>query len=134
MLREAINAVLVERGISQVSICTSVDILPQNLNAFIRGKRSIPLDNVVSIMEKLGLTIGAKMMKRGVFPINEVRQIISDHIQVQGLNTSKVSAQCHVHTSTLTRFLNGVEPVSSRALEKILIGLNMKVLPYSQFK
>lgn len=132
MIREAVNSILINQGISQSSLCSVVGLLPQNLNAFIRGRRSIPFESLVSIMDKLRLTIGSKQQLSGKKHIKEARQIISDHIDVCGINTAVASKQCHLHISTITRFLNGIEPISSHTFEKILNGLNMKVIPYSK--
>jgi len=57
MIRETILLTLKSQGVSQRRCALDCEILPQNFNNFLRGKRPLPLEKLEKVMEYLKIKI-----------------------------------------------------------------------------
>lgn len=57
-IREKIILRLKELGIKQNDLCEKTGIRDQNFSSFVRGTRSLPLEQMETVCEAIGLTIG----------------------------------------------------------------------------
>lgn len=59
-VREKIYLRMKELGVKQVDLSNKLDIAPQNLNGYFKGKRTLPFETIEKLCGELGLTIGSK--------------------------------------------------------------------------
>lgn len=59
-IREKIFLRMKELGVKQIELSNKLDIAPQNLNSYFKGKRTLPFETIEKVCEELGLTIGSK--------------------------------------------------------------------------
>lgn len=57
-IREKIILRMKELNIKQVDLCEKLGIRNQNLSTYLKGGRSIPFENLESVCEAIGLTVG----------------------------------------------------------------------------
>lgn len=128
MIRDQINLFIIGSGIKQKVLSDAIGVTSTNLNAYLRGKRTIPVDSLIKMMEVLGLSVGRNEDSRSSFEPTEINAAIAKRITERGVTMKEVSRQTGINASTLSSYITGARSISYENLDTLLAFLGMKVM------
>lgn len=117
-------------GVNQAMICFTLNMQVQNFNSFIRGKRSMPVEDLIKVMDLLSITFGHSEDNFSNRHASEVRDIISIKIKELGCTIKAISDASGVSESSISRFISNKSGCSTNTLEKILTALKFTIISY----
>lgn len=127
MIRECIYNRMVQRGISLTVICNDLQLTPQNVSAFLRGKRGLPYGSFIKVMDYLGLTF-AIGDKKSDLPNERTNILFKEAIKAEYGKVYIFVKTCGLSCSTVSSFLSGKRHPSFRILEKMAENLKIGIV------
>lgn len=129
-IHEEIQRQMQFMGVNQAMICLTLNMQVQNFNSFIRGKRSMPVEDLVNVMDLLSVTFGNSEDNFSSHHASEVRDIISVKMKELGCTIKVISEASGVSESSISRFISNKSGCSTNTLEKILNALKFTIISY----
>ncbi len=128
MVRERIRIAIEESEWSQHSFSNRIGIATPNLNAFLKGTRSLPYPKFVKALDELALTIGSKKSGASILPPSELPEIVRQSIDLTGFKIREVAEKTGIDIACLSTFLNGSRTTPIRNIEKLMEVLDLDVV------
>lgn len=128
MVREKIRNAIDESEWSQHTFSAKIGIATPNLNAFLKGTRSLPYPKFVKALDELALTIGPRKSGASILPPNELPEIVRQGIDSVGLKIREVAEKTGMDIACLSTFLNGSRTTPIRNIEKLMDVLDLDVV------
>lgn len=128
MVRKKIRNAIDESEWSQHSFSARIGIATPNLNAFLKGTRSLPYPKFVKALDELALTIGPKKSGASILPPSELPEIIRQGIDSAGLKIREVAEKTGIDMACLSTFLNGSRTTPIRNIEKLMEALDLDIV------
>lgn len=125
MVREKIRTAIETSDWSQHTFSAKIGIATPNLNAFLKGTRSLPYPKFVKALDELALTIGPKNQGASILPPSELPEIFRLGIESAGLKIKEVSEQTGIDLACLSTFINGNRTTPIRNIEKLMVALGL---------
>lgn len=132
MIRERIYQYMLKKSISHTTLCNDLGLQISNFNAFIRGKRTLPYKNFVSVLRYLSLSIGAPSSGFTVNPPEIMSVVFRNTIICRGIKLSEVESITGICQSSLSSIITGNRTTSTKNLDKIISALGLDIVPYKK--
>lgn len=129
MFRAKIQEKIETSNQSQLSICSALDITPQNFNGFLKGQRPLPYDTLVKVMNYLHLSVGLSNIGYAKLSADNLPEIFKRRIVACNLKVTDLSKHTGVSGASISSFINGKRSLPARNMEKIMKVLRLDVLP-----
>lgn len=130
MVRERIRTAIEASEYSQHQFSEKIGVATPNLNAFLKGSRSLPYPKLVKALDELALTIGPRSAGVSILPPSEMAEIFRQNIESAGKKIKDVSEETGIDVSSLSLYLNGTRTTPLRNVEKLMKVLGFDVIPY----
>lgn len=127
MVRERIRLEIEASEWSQHSFSRLIGVATPNLNAFLKGTRSLPYKKFVIALDKLNLTIGPKNSVASIMPPSELPEIFRQGIENSCMKIKDAAIKSSIDLACLSTFLNGSRTMPIRNIEKLMstLGYNL---------
>ena len=130
MIRERIYQQMLKRGVTQTILCNDLCLQTSNFNAFIRGNRTMPYKDLVTVMRYLRLSVAPKGTEFTTTPPENMNEIFSNRIKQGGLKLVEVEAASGINRSSISSILTGKHVSSSRNIGKLMQALGLDIVAY----
>lgn len=121
---------MVFRGVNQTTLCRNTCINIKNFNSFLKGKRPIPVESLIKVMEYMSITFCEHGCSSGDVRAAEVREIIRSAAKNKGYSIYGLSKMSGVDGAVISRFLSRKCNCSSKTLERLMSSLNICIAEY----
>ncbi len=122
-----------QRGVNQTMLCTLLGLTVQNLNAFLRGRRSMPYKHLMKIMAYLKVT-AADEGEDGMVPANMIHLLMRDRVSKQNKKIIERSAETGINRCVLSSYFNGKRGITVEQLETLLVFFGMDIVKFQNAK
>ncbi len=122
-----------QRGVNQTMLCTLLGLTVQNLNAFLRGRRSMPYKHLMKIMAYLKVT-AAYEGEDGMVPANMIHLLMRDRVSKQNKKIIELSAETGINRCVLSSYFNGKRGITVEQLETLLVFFGMDIVKFQNAK
>jgi len=121
---------MLNRGVNQTTLCADLCLQGTNFNAFIRGKRSIPYKDLVSVLKYLRLSVAPIGTEVTNNPPESINEIFRNRIKNGGLKLIEVEAASGICRTSISSIITGKHTTSSKNLEKLMTALGLDIVSY----
>jgi hypothetical protein len=128
MVRERIRMAIDASDFSQHQFSEKIGVATPNLNAFLKGARSLPYPKLVKALDELALTIGPRSAGASIMPPSEMPEIFRQNIDNAGMKIKDVAEQTGIDIACLSTFLNGSRTTPIRNIEKLMKHLDLDLV------
>lgn len=120
MVRERLRTAIEASQYSQHSFSRIIGVATPNLNAFLKGTRSLPYKKFIVALDELNLTVGPKASGASIVPPIELPVIFRQAIENAGMKIKDVAEESKIDLAGLSTFLNGSRTMPIRNIEKLM--------------
>lgn len=132
MIRERIYQQMLKRGVNQVTLCNDLCLTLPNFNAFIRGKRTMPYKDLVTVMKYLRLSVAPQGTESTSVQVENMSEVFRERVKQGGLKLVEVEAAAGINRSTISSIITGKSVTSTKNLGKLMEALGLDIVPYKK--
>lgn len=132
MIRERIYQQMLKRGVNQVTLCNDLCLTLPNFNAFIRGKRTMPYKDLVSVMKYLRLSVAPQGTESTSTQVENMSEVFRERVKQGGFKLVEVEAAAGINRSTISSIITGRSVTSTKNLGKLMQALGLDIVPYKK--
>lgn len=116
-INEIVDDRMKYRGVNQTELCKECGLTIQNFNAFIKGKRTLPMESLVRVMALLTLYY----KKEGENPISpaDIEEKLVSLAKGCGKKITEIAQEANISASTLSCIINGKREMSAKAADAL---------------
>ena len=129
-LEELIDDRLKSLGISQRKMCNDLGLSPANTCSFLKGRRGVKYDVLISMLKYLGLTFGMEGEEASHTDIENAPLFFRECVKKKGKRITDIDLP--VHHCTLVSFTTGDRMVTSNIIAKLMPVFGITLLPYKK--
>lgn len=117
-INEIIDERMKYRGVNQTELCKECGLTIQNFNAFIKGKRALPKESLVKVMELLTLYY----KKEGENPISPtaIEEKLVSLAKGCGKKITEIAQGTNISASTLSCIINKKREMSAKVADALI--------------
>lgn len=117
-INEIIDERMIYRGVNQTELCKECGLTIQNFNAFIKGKRTLPRENLVRVMALLTLYY----KKEGENPISptDIEEKLVSLAKGCDKKITEIAQEANISASTLSCIVNGKRKMSVKVAHALI--------------
>lgn len=129
-LEELIDDRLKSLGISQSKMCNDLGLSRSNTCSFLKGRRGLKYDVLISILKYLGLTFGMEGEETSNADVENAPLFFKECVKSKCKRITDIDLP--IHYCTLVSFTTGDRIVTSNVIAKLMPVFGITLLPYKK--